>query len=453
MKKIYSLLSLFFYVVAAVAQSVTTTINFEENPFGLTEVVKTSPLSYTHEGVSFQVEKAKSTTGVYLSSTQLRFYKGNVMKLGVEGTITQVVFTASGTDPKTTNLTNLTQGETALGEDGTWTGSVENEIEFSNTAQVRVAKIEITYTTDTTDPGTGTEPPTLVAAPTFSLESGLYTSAQTLTLSSEPNTFIYYTWDGSTPTSSSERYTLPLELSEDGIYEIKAIAFNDKGEASEVASAQYYIDLPGIADSIYGNNMMGALTEFTIDPATQDGDFQVWKENSRYGATANGYDATTKQPHATASALITPVIDLMKKEKVFFTFEESANFFQPKGSQDNFFTQHTVVKVREEGGEWVDIELPTRADGNSNKAVNVGEVSLEAYKGKKIQIGFFYTSTEEVAGRWQLKNLYVWGNDVTGIHTVKVENAPTAIYDLSGRRVNKVERGIYIINGKKTWVK
>ena len=40
----------------------------------------------------------------------------------------------------------------------------------------------------------------------------------------------------------------------------------------------------------------------------------------------------------------------------------------------------------------------------------------------------------------------------TGIENVEVENA-SVIYDLTGRKVNAVERGIYIINGKKVLVK
>ena len=41
----------------------------------------------------------------------------------------------------------------------------------------------------------------------------------------------------------------------------------------------------------------------------------------------------------------------------------------------------------------------------------------------------------------------------TGIENVEVENASNVIYDLTGRRVEVAERGIYIINGKKVLVK
>ena len=41
----------------------------------------------------------------------------------------------------------------------------------------------------------------------------------------------------------------------------------------------------------------------------------------------------------------------------------------------------------------------------------------------------------------------------TGVENVEVESASNVIYDLTGRQVNAVERGIYIINGKKVLVK
>ena len=46
-----------------------------------------------------------------------------------------------------------------------------------------------------------------------------------------------------------------------------------------------------------------------------------------------------------------------------------------------------------------------------------------------------------------------FGEGTTGIENVEVESASNVIYDLTGRRVEIAERGIYIINGKKVLVK
>ena len=51
--------------------------------------------------------------------------------------------------------------------------------------------------------------------------------------------------------------------------------------------------------------------------------------------------------------------------------------------------------------------------------------------------------------------LKVWGEDATGLSPLSVspEGEKTAVYDLSGRRVEKATKGLYIVNGKKMMVR
>jgi hypothetical protein len=78
------------------------------------------------------------------------------------------------------------------------------------------------------------------AAPTFSLASGTYSAAQTVTLGdSTKGAAIYYTIDGSAPTASSAIYTEPLQV---GISEtIRAIAILN-GISSTGSSAAFIIN-------------------------------------------------------------------------------------------------------------------------------------------------------------------------------------------------------------------
>jgi len=56
------------------------------------------------------------------------------------------------------------------------------------------------------------EPPT--ATPTFSVAPGTYSTQQTVTLSdSTPGALIYYTIDGTTPTTASNLYAAPITVS------------------------------------------------------------------------------------------------------------------------------------------------------------------------------------------------------------------------------------------------
>lgn len=78
-----------------------------------------------------------------------------------------------------------------------------------------------------------------VATPTFSPKAGRYTETQTVTISCETaGATIYYTLDGTTPTTSSTRYSQPLTISETTT--VKAIAVVD-GEESATATAKYTI--------------------------------------------------------------------------------------------------------------------------------------------------------------------------------------------------------------------
>jgi hypothetical protein len=87
---------------------------------------------------------------------------------------------------------------------------------------------------------------TPAAAPTFSPAAGSYTSAQTVTLASTtPSATIYYTLNGTTPTTSSAKYTAPITVSATTTIEALATATNYTN--STVSLALYSINLPKLA--------------------------------------------------------------------------------------------------------------------------------------------------------------------------------------------------------------
>ena len=83
------------------------------------------------------------------------------------------------------------------------------------------------------------------AAPAFSPAGGTYTSAQSVTISTATPATIYYTANGSTPTTSSPVYSGPITVS--ATETLRAIAVASGSSASAAVSATYTISKPEAA--------------------------------------------------------------------------------------------------------------------------------------------------------------------------------------------------------------
>jgi glucosylceramidase len=113
----------------------------------------------------------------------------------------------------------------------------------SATTTVKAIATATNYTTSAVGSGTFTINLASAATPTFSPAAGIYTATQTVTLSdSTPAAAIYYTLDGSTPTTSSSRYIAAISVSSSE--RINAIATATGYAQSALASGVYTINLP-----------------------------------------------------------------------------------------------------------------------------------------------------------------------------------------------------------------
>lgn len=100
-----------------------------------------------------------------------------------------------------------------------------------------------------------------VEIPKFSEKEGDYDTYISIKISSDDNK-IYYTLDGTEPSVSSTQYTDEIKLDKAGSITVKAIAVNEKGLVSKVASVTYNID-PNMVEAPEVTPGGGKYTEST----------------------------------------------------------------------------------------------------------------------------------------------------------------------------------------------
>jgi len=176
-----------------------------------------------------------------------------------------------------------------------------------------------------------------------------------------------------------------------------------------------YIGIGGMVNTtnfILANGTAGESTTTTIFTetfATSLGAFtknsvkgtQVWAWSSGYGATMSGYSGSNLENE---DWLISPVIDLTKYSSAAMSFDHTIN----KGVVANMVNDHSLWVSTDNGTTWKNVKITIYPAGNNWTFVNAGEISLDAYAGKQIQIAFKYLSTTSSAATWEIKNLLIY---------------------------------------------
>ena len=145
---------------------------------------------------------------------------------------------------------------------------------------------------------------TTVATPVFSLATGTYAGAQTVTITdSTSGSKIYYTTDGSTPSASSTLYTGGITVSSSETLKAIATATGDTPSAPATAAytilgvLQVYISAPGVGGE--STSVPGALTE-TFDALTPKETPTPY--TTPYTSTLGVYAGSTSAPFAIMAA-------------------------------------------------------------------------------------------------------------------------------------------------------
>ena len=134
---------------------------------------------------------------------------------------------------------------------------------------------------------------------------------------------------------------------------------------------------------------------------------------------------------------------VLRGEQATYTFEPAT---EAGGTEVTGNLLHGYAGI----AEYETVELPT--DGSVNYVLTVMDGKAGFYRknaGFKVYNNKAYLN---VPGAADARALYFeFDNGTTGIVETENESEKAEIYDLTGRRVQKVQKGLYIVNGKKVW--
>lgn len=191
--------------------------------------------------------------------------------------------------------------------------------------------------------------------------------------------------------------------------------------------------------------------DFTFENV--EGQSYPWSHDKTYGLKGSAY--ISNKVVACEGYAISPVIDLTNKVEVTLNFRRAFNNYKVGGSNisvDDFSGYAYVVAREENATEWTVVSELKPTEAFSWTYYDNAPISLDAFKGKKVQFAFKYVSTAECAGTWEIKNIKVSGKTADGVENIEsVSDATPVYYNLQGQRVANPERGIYIrVQGNKS---
>lgn len=258
--------------------------------------------------------------------------------------------------------------------------------------------------------------PVVIEAPVFTPKQGTYMDKVSVSIAAAEGLKVYYTLDGSEPTTASTLYEAAFDLTETTT--VMAIAVDAEGNASPVAKAMYTIKATPVAP-----------------------------EN---GALFNFNENKWNLPVSSKEAGDFPITEV-KEGDVTLTFTNGST----PTCLWNDFKNGLQIRMYKEGGS---MTVTPAADQKVVKVeFDATKLDVTASEGKlaeKVWTGEAATVTFTANATSNINYIIVTLSKQSGIEGVEAgEQTEKVIYTIDGRRVQKAEKGVYVINGKKVVVK
>ena len=254
MKKfLLSIFCLFSFISFATADNYSHT--FQKGDINANGTVTLSGVEWTLDGDgSYWGWDSNSSKGIQLGSGKLPYKSMTLSTNGISGTISKISINTSGASDIKGSFT-ITVGGTEIGNatltktatdysfDCNASGDIILSYTQTSSKAIYIKSIAIEYTA---------APAAAVATPTFSVEAGTKYNPFSVEIAAEEGATVYYTLDGTEPTTESAVYSEAIAFNAFGTKTtLKAVAAVD-GELSNVASATYSLEVAAPVFSVKG---------------------------------------------------------------------------------------------------------------------------------------------------------------------------------------------------------
>ncbi|MDE6316807.1 MAG: immune inhibitor A, partial [Muribaculaceae bacterium] len=157
-------------------------------------------------------------------------------------------------------------------------------------------------------------------------------------------------------------------------------------------------------DTIY-SGLVNDCNDWTFDNVTMpDAATYIWAWKEYNGSGYLNASAYVGGAAYASEAYAFTTVDLTGKTDATLTFDHAAKF-------QTTLRQLCGLVVRVTGSStWTALNIPTWPEAGAWTFAASGDISLKAYAGKKIEIGFKYGSSASGADTWEIKNFTVKGN-------------------------------------------